>query len=95
MYAKKHRLFLLFLMAAVPNQAKLLLKHLTSEQRLALREVAINLLSGTYTLTAQQLKLLRKHKQFYRQLAKGRKIRLLQKALVLLLEVAKPVLEAL
>ena len=95
MFAKKHKHFLLFLLSAEPKQARLVLKNLTREQHLALREVVVNLLRGTYTLTSQQLETLRKHKRFYRQLGKGEKIQLLQKPIVLLLAVAKPILEEL
>lgn len=95
MFATAEKTFLLFLVDAVPNQTKLLLKHLTGRQKKAIREVAVNLLRGSLKVTEAQLQSLRKHKQFYRQLARGDKIRLLQKPIVLLLEAARPVLERL
>ena len=95
MFAKTQKHFLLFLLKTVPNQVKLLLQRLTSEQKLALREVAVNLLRGNLRVSKTQLGKLRKHKAFYRQLASGQKIKLLQKPIVLLLEVAWPTLERL
>ena len=95
MYAKQEKLFLLFLVQAVSNQVKLLLKHLTSSQYKALQEVAVNLLRTGLQLSDEQLKPLRRHKQFYRQLAQGKKPRLLQKPLLLLLQAAQPTIEKL
>ena len=62
---------------------------------MALREISVNLLRGTFNLSSSQLQNLRKHKHFYRQLARGRKVKLLQKPIILLLEAAKSTLEQL
>lgn len=95
MYAKAEKAFLLFLVEAVPNQTKLLLKHLTRRQYKAIQEVAVNLLRGGFCLSEEQLQSLRKHKQFYRQLARGEKIHLLQRPIALLLQTAHSVIERL
>lgn len=95
MYAKAEKSFLLFLVHAVPNQAKLLLKHLTRRQYKAIQEVAVNVLRGGIHLSNEQLKILRKHRDFYRQLARGEKTRLLQKPLILLLQAAQATIEKL
>lgn len=95
MFAKEQKQFLFFLLTTTPNQVKLLLKHLTRDQYTAIREVAVNLLRGTFGLSSAQIKILRKHRQFYRQLARSQKIKLLQKPVILLLEAARPTLEQL
>ncbi len=95
MYAQDNKQFLLFLLATVPTQAKVLLKHLTRGQYMALKEVCVNLLRGSFKVTSEDLVKLRKYKAFFRQLASGKKVRLLQKPLILLLQVAKSTLEAL
>ena len=92
---QKMKCFLLFLVQTVPNQVKILLKHLTRSQYKALQEVSVNLLRGGFHLTDEELKPLRKHKQFYRQLAKGSKPRLLQKPIILLLKAALRTIEKL
>ena len=95
MYSKENKPFLLFLLYAVPTQVKSLLHNLTREQYITLREVSVNLLRGSFQVTPEELKKLRKYKYFYRQLAKGLKPRLLQKPLILLLQAAKPSIEQL
>ncbi len=95
MFAKTQKYFLHFLLKAVPNQVKALLTRLTREQKLALREVAVNLLKGTFQVTKLQLRKMRKHKKFYRQLAKGETVKLLQKPIILMIEAAWGALETL
>lgn len=95
MFAKDERLFLLFLLHAVPTQAKVLLKHITRRQYSALREVAINLLRGSLNIPEKQISILRKYKTFYRQLARGEKTRLLQKPIITLLQSAEQTIIAL
>lgn len=95
MHAKAHKRFLLFLLDTVPTQAKLILRHLTPPQYLAIREVSVNLLRGSFKVTQKQLSQLKKHKQFYRQLARGGKVKLLQHPTILLLQAAKQTIEQL
>ena len=89
MFARENKTFLLFLADAFPNQAKLLLAHLSSTQYLAIKEVCTNLLRGSIKTTDEQLGQLKKYKQYYRQLALSKKVKLLQKPTILLLRAAK------
>jgi hypothetical protein len=89
MYAKSQKAFLLFLAEAVPNQVKLILRHLTSNQKAAIQEVIVNLFRGTLSLTEAQLLKLRKYRRQYRRAARSSKVKLLQVPLVLLLQFAK------
>ncbi len=95
MMAATHKTFLLFLAETVPNQAKVLLAHLTGDQYLALKEVCTNLLRGSIKVSELQLVQLKKYKQFYRQLALQKKVKLLQKPIILLLQAAKQTIEIL
>lgn len=96
MFAKEYKSFLFFLLSTIPQQAKLLLKYITRKQYLAIKEVAINLLRGCFDLTPKNIKELRKHRNFYRNLAKNKnKVKLSPKAVILLLEVAKDTLQKL
>ena len=63
MFAKEQKAFLLFLLQGTPKQVKFLLKHLSRQQKLALYEVAYNVLRGAGRLTDDQIRELRKHKQ--------------------------------
>ena len=93
MYVKANAQFLSFLVTTVPTQAKHLLKALTRDQYSALREIAHNLLRGTLQLTQTQIKTLRAHRTFYRQLAGGQKPRLLLKPIILMIRAAEPTLK--
>ncbi len=95
MMAATHKTFLLFLADCVPNQAKLLLGKLSSSQYLAIKEVCTNLLRGSIKVSALQLVQHKKYKQFYRQLALQKKVKLLQKPIILLLQAAKQTIEIL
>lgn len=95
MFAKSHKPFLFFLLAAEPSQVRLLLKHLSPGQYKALREIAVNLFRASLTLTSDQIDQLRKYGSFYRRLAQPRKVKLLREPIVLLVKVAKVTLDQL
>ena len=95
MFAKEHKRFLLFLLEATPKQVRFILQHLSQAQTAALQETAYNLLRGSIDLSEKQIQTLRKHRRVYRMLARKTKVKLPYKAIILLLETARQIIEQL
>ena len=90
--AGKH--FLLTLLRAKPGQQILLLKTADKQQLLALKELAVNVLSGNIELSASQKDRLKKYKDFYLRFIPNKKsyrntLHQYRKELVLLVHTAK------
>lgn len=65
----RHVAFLRYLVVAVPNHRKQLLRSLSREQIQVLSEICLNLLQGNIEITDQDLQSLSKHKNTFRKLA--------------------------
>ena len=91
--------FLLTLTELSKSQQKFLLKTITKQQLLGLRELVTNLLAGNIAVSDKQLKKLKKYRLFLRKLAKKTVSKsTLQKyynIIVLFVQVIQPFLDAL
>ena len=95
MFAKDQKRFLLFLLEATPSQLEFILKHMSRGQKMSLYEVSYNVLRGAISLTPSQIKQLRKHASFYREMAHKKTNQFKTKPVILLLKIVKSTIEEL